>query len=444
MVERNIICYSEKSQSETETGESKFISMNDILSNDVLLRILVRLPNDCCRFVIRCSTVCKLWFSLINSIDYCNLRLMHDQSQSQSLPYALIFRYEYCGFSQPLYEYSSSSSAPNGSSTCYLDFLPWPKVRIYSSFDDLLLLSHGHDNNFLICNPLKRQYLDLPKPPASMARVRTDCIQGGLVFKPDVRQQRRLNPKLDLSQFSFRVMLRRWTGLDKDWISSYYVVTFCSETGKWRESALKFCDHSELHDSTPLSCNGMLHWLANTTMEECTYHGIVAVNPFEDANNPKYCRFIDFPLGLVQGNGRSSNLRVRFGLVRGQLRLAQLLGNKRVGFVLKVWELNYDHNVDDDDKGGSPWTWTLMHEVEVSANNHTLFVIAFHPDNGNVVFFLRYPRLICKYDIGEEKMEQVGHLPNEHYPYEFAESLYSYSLVHPLWPTPIPRAIPFV
>lgn len=48
----------------------------------------------------------------------------------------------------------------------------------------------------------------------------------------------------------------------------------------------------------------------------------------------------------------------RLGLVRGRLRLSQLIITKRKGFVLKIWELNYE--IDDDDEDDDV-VWTLVH-----------------------------------------------------------------------------------
>ena len=68
----------------------------------------------------------------------------------------------------------------------------------------------------------------------------------------------------------------------------------------------------------------------------------------------------------------------------GRLRLSQLLPNDERGVrFLKVWELNYNYDGNDDE---FPPTWALLHHVEVKIECKSwLFVIAFLPDNDNVI-----------------------------------------------------------
>ncbi|PON51575.1 hypothetical protein PanWU01x14_215120 [Parasponia andersonii] len=62
--------------------------------------------------------------------------------------------------------YLVSRPARTGSLSSYLDFLPWERVRIHSSFNDLLLLSRRYEYGryFMICNPCTKQWIELPQP----------------------------------------------------------------------------------------------------------------------------------------------------------------------------------------------------------------------------------------------------------------------------------------
>ena len=79
------------------------------------------------RSVIRCSAVCKYWFSLINSPDYYHKRI-GSQSES-SLPCTFIFRYgKRLQIRNPLYQYLPEKSqillCEMKSNDHYLSLLP--------------------------------------------------------------------------------------------------------------------------------------------------------------------------------------------------------------------------------------------------------------------------------------------------------------------------------
>ncbi|PON51572.1 hypothetical protein PanWU01x14_215090 [Parasponia andersonii] len=223
----------------------------------------------------------------------------------------------------------------------------------------------------------------------------------------------------------------------------FCALTYCSKIGTWRESTFSLHQRT-LNSNTPVACNGLLYWLVGGTEEE-TVDGIFAFDPSKlTDHNPSYGHFVNFPSGLLQGKGRSYDINVRLGLVRGRLRLSQLNISKRKGFVLKIWELNYDNNFnydnsddDDDDDDGSSRMWTLVHDVRVKKwIDRRQHVIAFHPENGNVIFLLFNCRHIYQYDIGEEMMEKVGQFSGDGDEICVGD-IRTYTLVHPLWPTPI-------
>ncbi|PON64150.1 F-box domain containing protein [Parasponia andersonii] len=425
--------------------------IHQITTDDLLVEIFIRLPDI--RSVIRCGAVCKRWFSLITSIHFRRQKLLRHHSH-QSLPFTFIIRHGWCAkLTVPLCEYfpkeslilhggGLESSCGGGGGVVgggtYLDFLPWRNVWLHSSCDDLLLLSLERGKQFMICNPFTKQWLQLPLPQTPVDLTPFDPFglgHGGLVCKPNNRRQQQQLLKLD--QYSYKVMLiwEIYTDVNTN-VSDFRTITFCSETGKWSSALGSLPFPRELTYNPPVVCNGMLHWLT-LDLDESTVHGILAFDPFKDAGHPEYLRSIEFPSGLVQEAGQSHQALVRLGLVCGRLRLSQLLVTQRNGFALKVWELNYDDGVNDggDDHDGM---WTLVHDIRVKSwTDDRLYVFAFHPYDGNVLFVLFDKRDIYQYDIGEEKMEQMGQLPNGG-ERTFPARLRNYTLVHPFWPTPIP------
>ncbi|PON95614.1 F-box domain containing protein, partial [Trema orientale] len=429
-----------KKRKRRRKSESYFVD-----DDDLLLEIFVRIPDI--QSIVRCGAVCKNWFSLIKSPDY-----YHKRIQFQSLPLPLSFTFifklkDYHGsrvVTEQFYEYLPEESKilhgfNSYQQSTYLNFLPWRKVRIFSTFNDLLLFSPDRHcvTRLMICNPLTRQWIELPRLPLALCQV--DC--GGFLCEPTLPLQHN-KQQFKLDQYRYRVMLLYPDGPviydDYEGRTDYTALTFCSETGIWSTSSSSFPGD---FDTQPMvACNGMLHCLEETMDMNYTVDRIIAMDPFRDANHPKFHRSIDLPLDCRMGINLSNVVRFRLGLVKERLRLSQLLPNESagIGFVLKVWELNYNYVDDCNDNDGFSWTWTLVHNVEVKDRHKLrLFVIAFHPNNGNVIFLLRGYRHIYQYDIVEGKMKQVGKLPDEAKKSCYAD-LQVFTLVHPFWPTLLP------
>ncbi|PON95632.1 hypothetical protein TorRG33x02_084610 [Trema orientale] len=225
----------------------------------------------------------------------------------------------------------------------------------------------------MICNPLTRQWIELPRLPVSPCRV--DC--GGFLCEPTLPLRHNKQPlKLDqykqplkLDQYRCRVMLLYPDVAvvydDRGGRIDYSALTFCSETGVWSTSSSSF--PGDFETQPMVACNGMLHCLEETMDMHYTVDRIIAMDPSRDANHPEFHRSIDLPLDCRMGIKLSNVVRLRLGLVKERLRLSQLLPNESagVGFVLKVWELNYNCVDDCNDNDGLSWTWTLVHNVEV-------------------------------------------------------------------------------
>lgn len=409
-----------------------------ITNDDLLLEIFRRIPDT--RSVTRCSLVCKHWFSLINSPHYTQLK---QESSSSSLPYTFIFRMdEGRQIFYPLCEYfPDKSKLLYGNNNIinnnnYLSFLPWENLLIFSSFEDLLLFTPDVDmikgmRRFMICNPFTRQWLALPELRFSLPLWITSA---GLVVCNKGQQQ--YPNKLNQYKYRVSIIFTSCSGF-----GPLNALTFCSESREWSFSK-SFVSERRLYYNPLVACNGMLHWMEQN-VEASQVYRVVAFDPFKDSNHPKRFRFIDFPSDIL-GLGLESLcnvVMVRLRVVKGRLQLSQLVFVDQKS-LLKIWELN-QYDDDDDDT-----SWTLVHDVEVRpifkrpiTRRSRLFVVAFHPENANVVFLSRaYSRRIYRYDIEQEKVELVGKFPidgNKIFPI----SLRCYTLTHPLWPTLLPSPV---
>ncbi|KAF4352345.1 hypothetical protein G4B88_000948 [Cannabis sativa] len=443
-------------------------SINDILNNRILVEIFVRI-NDF-RSLVQCRLVCKYWFSLINSNQYRQRKIIYHYNTQSKSPVTLLFgnsyrhlRFDEIPFfrfltpeSRVLHGKSSKTNFQNlinflvSPSTAwkanyYLNFLPPQKLFLLSSLDDLLLLfcSSKKHTHFLICNPLTRQWIQLPIFPLTSQECKR-CLalegSGGLV-RDSTRSVIRY--KIIVLWYNKNNEGRRRRSNREE----YTAMTFCFHTRKWSRSNF-FLIGKKLDDENYISCNGMVHWLEtkNDLITKRAYR-IIAIDPFKYPNHPKYFRYFNFPpdldtsiLDTIQGR-----LTVRIGVVRGRLRLSQLNLVGRKSFLLKVWEFNYDpHSSDEDEK--SSLKWSLVHKVEEVKwkASHHLSVAAFHGDNENIIFLLRNSYIIYQYDILRNETTKIGQFISEEHrstSYLFYWKLQVYTILHPPVPTPLPLSL---
>ncbi|GMN59891.1 hypothetical protein TIFTF001_028986 [Ficus carica] len=456
--ERESSSHSSAAESVVAVSEAaaKFMS---VVSDDLLQEILFRLPHS--KIVIQCGTVCKRWFSLVTSRSQGGLyyirkfnhhhRLKRQQQQERKqveehLPYTLLMtsryssggddlQFSYCPYT-PCNNFFSDKSkilrhgkvsllTTGDGHDGYLDFLPWPSRVIKSSFDDLLLIMPNR-KEFLICNPLTRQWILLP-----WTRNFPDLDSCGFVCKPNCNCNSQFGGSYSYSysnnycncRIKYRVVL----------ISRLHdsVSVFSSETGQWTESTLQFPETLYDWHATSVGNNGILYWALGVTQLK----GIVALNAFKDGDDleEKRCRLICLPVEFARGFGYGHSKRARLGVVRGRLRLAQVYFLKRSdSYVLKAWELVDDHRNA---------SWDLVHHVRFKRSDKSvlLFLVALHPDDGDAVFLTSGNngetecQDLFQYKIGSDDVEPVckGRYGSCVFP-----------LVHPWWPTTIPSLPP--
>ncbi|PON61038.1 F-box domain containing protein, partial [Parasponia andersonii] len=426
---------SSSSYSMSESGASKFFS---VVSDDILLEVFLLLPHR--RYLIQCSTVCKRWFSLISHAEF-NRRFIeyHERKRSSdrsySLPYTLLLRASPNTHRPPICDIlSKKSKSIHGQQSpsvgVYSHILPQNGI-IRASVEDLVLLSR-YPNKYCIYNPLTRQGLWLPVAP------RGYCFKCGFVCEPNSSGYTSTNIT---DQYRFRVL--HIAGFSNNWNNwNDYVFDgelFCSETGKW--SKLVFSFPQRLAPNLKfvadfIASRGILYSLVEGVDDnQICVKGIVALDLSMDDTSEEdrnRCRFIHLPADFGRG-WRARRGKVCFGMVRGQLRLSQLVKIVEEA-VLKVWELDCNNNNDAD--------WVLVHHARLKCTEETnTSVAAFHPYNGDVVFMLRDEE-IYKFEIGEEKYKKVGefrglglYCTKEKLP----GSLRAFTLVYPSWPTPISK-----
>ncbi|KAF4351172.1 hypothetical protein F8388_024203 [Cannabis sativa] len=424
-----------KRRAEEEKEEAMAAMM--LIPDDVLSQIFIRIHD--CRSLLRCTAVCKAWFSIINSDHFRHQKQKRlSNNLQQSKPFTLLFRhgrvdkltkpfpYQYFSKeSQTLHQKNTNNTnIIHSQDDYYLNFLPWPEFRLLSVTNDLLLLSREMGKDFMICNPFTKQWIVIPKTPIDLTEVFDYSGHGGLICE-----------NKDDKLFRYRIMLVWRKVYGESYLSDFGQITFSSETGQWSSVKNITLPH-DLSDEPPIVCNGMLHWLS-LNYDTAIAHGIIALDPFHE--DPNYYNYIQFPLAFPQDERQKRWVNIRLGLVQGRLRISLvtfLTRRKRI-FSVKVWELNYDNNNGDD---GKTTSWSLVHDFEkrgIPFKYKYVVVMAFHPTNDNVLFILFDNIHVYQYEIREEKMEKIYQFPDPGY-LQFGIRVQNFPFVYPFWPTKIP------
>ncbi|KAL5579708.1 hypothetical protein UlMin_012150 [Ulmus minor] len=331
--------------------------------------------------------------------------------------------------------HGKSSSPPS-----YLEFLP-KYVVIKASFDDLLLVANYC--YYYICNPLTKNWLELPEPPQLSKNLYPEVIYTGfgLVCKSSSISNKQLGCSTN-ADYNYKVVLISGLALfeepfrevDAPPVFKFIATIFSSDTGRWRECEISYSRKISFvpreHTDVVVS-NGIMYWLEG----RLEFKGIVAFDPFNEIGS-KRCCFVDFPAQFCRG-WRASEDRVCLGVVCGQLRLSQLFKARKSCFLLRIWELNHNNN--------GTVSWVLHHEarllVDSSEMTGEMVLLALHPINGAIVFTLLGDH-VCQYNILERKLESFFQHKDGYILYlmKIAKNkkfISAFTLVHPPWPTPI-------
>lgn len=337
------------------------------LTDDLLLEILIRLSvSDYYRFVIRCSLVCKRWFSVISSPYFPKRRvrpttLLLQMGDSTRLP-------RYYIPPQPTTSTIVDRKPLSSFSTHYLNFLPEAEVMVRASYNDLLLVSGSR--KLYICNPFTRLWFLLPPhPPGILSR---GPARFGLSCEEEPN-----------SKYKYRVLLVCYCYTQPS--TDITVVIFRSETGKWSKTVFSCPWMPSYFSQDVVFYNGKFHWLEGRVRPRI----IMTFNP--DRNR---CSHIHLPIDF----GKGGNSNVFLGVSEGRLRLTKVRLKKINGEcknLWKVWEIIKIKYKDVDNRQSS-WSWRLVHHKAFSSTVAAekswwgwlmgTDMITFHPDNGDVVF----------------------------------------------------------
>ena len=443
-----------KSDHEKLSHPSEF--MNNVITDDLLTEILIRIQNPKC--LIQYSTVSKRWFSLIFNPQFIptfshyhhhhqKSLLKHKNHFYYSQPYTILLqestvlreraqnsaaRKFYHDHSHQIFSKISKILYKTPASS-FLNFLPpgpgSNKVR--ASFNDLLLVSvdsHSESRILFICNPLTRQWLELPKPPLPIINYQR-C---GLICEPSTCDKQL--GCVNTLKYRLRVVLvNLFDYYYKDNEIHYKFQIFCSETGKWSESTVSLSSKIDNYNGDLVACNGILHWLNGRVFPDF----IVAFDPF---HGEKQYHLIDLPVEIKRPYTSLEPYmeRLHLGVCRGRLRLSLLFNHKNVSFELRVWELS-DHYETAS-------SWSLVHKASIDFGEQFVYdlkMLAFHPNNDHVIFLLCNNYLVKKYKILNNELEHVGELQGGKSLslgelLGLGERLSVFSLLHPPWSTPMP------
>ena len=322
-----------------------------------------------------------------------------------------------------------------------------------ASFNDLLLVySYSHRRNiqrklrppplrfrkYYICNPLTKQWLKLP-----LLRENRIVKVGFICDAYNCDKN---------AHYRYKVVVLVHSHNEPN-TTQLHMEIFSSEIGKWCKSVVSLprvlnpVRNSFKGANDVVACNGKLHWM--DIEENGMIKGFVVFDPFNDA---KRCHYIELPKNLPPdlsfGAFRCGRIDFTatcspdfsFGAFRGRLRIF-LNPENRTGhtFSFYVWELE-DYN--------NAGTWCMKHEVcfknlvyedyrlvgfaENRAGSPVEF-LAFHPNNGEIVFF-KFGRYLVVCNMWTRELKLAGQLRSSYW----SEISSVFLLSQPLWPTPVP------
>ncbi|PON86940.1 F-box domain containing protein [Trema orientale] len=405
-------------------ASSKFWA--DIVSDDILLEIFFRLPDG--RTALQSALVCKHWYSLIYNSQFIDRFICHhnDHHHHQQQHHSLLFQRVSCArrnmymcyFDSKLGRLVSGKNNFFGERPLSGNVKTLPSgMFVEAVFNDLLLVT-DKKYKIYICNPLRRQWMQLPDPPLGGGfgfRARTGY---GLVCRANS-----CNTEVGCSinvEYRYRVVLISSTVMDDPTVE-----IFCSETGKWRTLDVSFPNQeTESFGFHPVVCNGILYWLDGKR----SFYGISAFDPFNDEDDGgKRCRYVELPIDVPE-DGLLVD-KTCFGACLGRVRFAHLRKINTGYFELRVWELS----CDDDGIAA----WDLVHHVRIERENTKKMVpLAFHPSNGDAIFMSCDDIQFCQYEFKTYKYKELGEWPDQMEIRKWRVSVSS--LVHPPWPKSIP------
>lgn len=394
------------------------ISINNVLSDSLLVEILQRLPFIS---VLRAKSVCKHWLSLLS--DPLFLRTFVRYHDPHTSPFTLV--YEFHVWHYHLTDHlrhilhTVSENETFQSRGFNLDFLPcfrpWEPhpVWVVGSHKDLLVCCHLKmsllQGVYYICNPLTKQWLALPPAPGHHRLA--DTAIGFITSEKFV------------SQNSFKLVQVPELDSCPSNGNCFEANMFSSEVGEWRRfevtSPRNFTRTWQFRPDSVIFKN-KIHWLVNSTI-------IVVLDLVELTRGA--CRIIDLPTELNPDTG------ICLGYCQEYLTVSQITRGC-LSCVLVVWKLrDYVTGKWNLECKISLKEMVFIEDVQLRKFSFSsMEVLAFHPAEFGILY-LRFDGWIVKCDVGRRTLEVVSEC--------LQGSTFSvgtsgvFLLMHPCWPSPI-------
>ena len=216
---------------------------------------------------------------------------------------------------------------------------------------------------------------------------------------------------------------------------------FSSETSDWCNSVVSTPRKLNLNPFMPISCqagviacNGMLHWV---WVEDEEIKGFVVFDPFNDSEQ---CHYIHPPIELPprQCLFWRTFTWTSFGVFRGRLqifRFSHYPHNFNAGS-FSFWKLEdyitvmQVHGAWNKKFTSATWFSKIMLTILREMLYEDTTFLAFHPNDGDIVFLRCISILLC--DL------RTGVLKRFYYSYHIPVRSKLIQLVQPSWPTPVP------
>ncbi|CAN1175762.1 F-box protein At5g03970 [Linum perenne] len=424
---------------EKKKSKSPAVCINDVLPHHLLTEVLVCLPSI---DLFRCTSVCKLWLSCLeNDPDIISRFILRRIKEQPSLNEKELIYVEWNPSEMVML---TPTSYCVDDAQFSLDFLPiFDDLDLYGrslsytvvdSSNGLLLCMRSiiNDERYCICNPITKQWFELPKfTPCSQNR----DVQVGFFSDPFYHVDDDDDSSITINhEFAVKVVildLCRYN--DDDSVRDLDVEMFSSKTGCWTTSRLQLPDHvtvklDPFHHGPMVPYKRRLYWLVEEGYEFLIY----------DTDTDEFLMDrLELPSTALLGPSGEDDDVVPFkglSLCRGSLFVAQGWGPRyRVHSLTDngEWRLWYDIDFLKDAQCHS----SLVTDFSTwMCHDHTDFY-TMHPNDPTVGFVAtEYMLLECNF--GSRTVTVLIEYDKDEY--SDRDRFYVLPVSLPIWPTPLP------
>ncbi|CAN0877816.1 hypothetical protein LINGRAHAP2_LOCUS12105 [Linum grandiflorum] len=414
------------------------LCINDVLIPDTLTEVFSRLPLV---DLFRCKTVCTLWLSSIDNTAFVSgfilrrvreLSRMNEDEEDKKLIHV------------PWNGRQIFTLTP----TCYcadfskfsLDFLPILeglnprcdslKYIILGSSNGLLLCTSdvGFGERYCICNPITKNWLELPPFPPCEDNM---DVKVGFVCDPFYEFNEDDGSIIVNSQFGVKVVrlvATRYNNSEDD-SQNVDVEVFSSQTGFWTTSyRVPLPDRIKrmfeiLLTGPMVAYNGKFYWIVEGGYDILVY----------DINKGEFLMDrLDPPSDALRSSRQQIAAYHGLSLCQGSLWVARIPDTRLRVFVLTDCQWSVKHDVDV--LADMEWIWPKEENWYGSDLEHLVFC-CMHPSDP-MVGYLSNDDLLVECNFGSKTVTVLIEIDNDDRPYE--DFFYVQPVDLPLWPTPLP------